>query len=578
MEKMSTKPLFTWLFVALAVLFFIFLALLIMLPALREMQNMVYEREFWLALRARDAADLFIEKNIFILDQTTGSDLQAGAKKDLGDILSEFKANKSDLLYIVDNDGILIIHPDLSLMSGPVSLRESSVVSAVLKSGETNGLEIKSDKFFDGRQVLVSSAKLSSAPWRVVVESPSADALRVRDRVVVFAIILIISGAVILILLLRNTASLLALSKELSLERDHVASVINSLTFGIIEHDHKFRVFLMNRKAEEIIGLGFEKVKSVDLASVLDPRFANLQKILSFDEKKERRLILDSIGGDKIYLEISALSTERANGGTMIKILRDISRDVALTKIKSEFISVVAHQLRMPLAAIKWAVKVMLEGEIGALYPTQKEYLDKAYASVERMNTLISDLLDVSRIEEGRFGYEFKEASFEEILAETLKDSELLIKTKRIKIELREPNEKINRFTFDPQRLKVALSNLLENAFNYTPPGGLIKIEYAKKGIFLEFSISDNGIGIPAIQQPRIFTKFFRAENAVRMQTEGSGLGLFITKNIVKRHGGDIRFSSKENEGSTFTFTLPLKKEYIPDGEELARDSFLEAI
>ena len=378
---------------------------------------------------------------------------------------------------------------------------------------------------------------------------------------------LFISGALILVLFVRNSAKLLKASSDLTKERDHMASIFNVLTDGIVEYDSINRIILVNPKAEEIFGVKNEKLRGLDLSKEENSRLKTVYEIVTFDSSKGRQFIFE-MNGEKIFLEISTASVSYTGEKKFVKILRDQTRFMELQRIKSEFISVAAHQLRTPLSAIKWALKILLDGESGDLEPSQKGFVEKAYISNDRMIELVSDLLDVSRIEEGRFGYEFKEADFKEVLGEVIRSSEIRAKERTIKLELKEIKGTPTRFTFDPQRIQIVLSNLIDNAIKYTPPGGLVSMGYRQNGAFLEVSVSDSGIGIPDNHRGRVFGKFFRADNAVKFQTEGSGLGLFIAKNIVKRHGGSMWFSSELGKGSTFYFNIPLKKEFIPADEK----------
>jgi signal transduction histidine kinase len=178
------------------------------------------------------------------------------------------------------------------------------------------------------------------------------------------------------------------------------------------------------------------------------------------------------------------------------------------------------------------------------------------------MITLVNDLLDVTRIEEGRH-------IFKPILTDIVPVIQFVedsfkgeAERRRIQFEFKKPFGKVPKVMLDVEKIKLAIQNLMGNAIRYTPPGGkvTISLRYDKKEV--EMAVKDTGIGIPQDQQQKIFTKFFRSQNAVRMETEGSGLGLFITKNIVESHGGKIWFESKENEGTIFHMIIPVKEEF----------------
>lgn len=226
-------------------------------------------------------------------------------------------------------------------------------------------------------------------------------------------------------------------------------------------------------------------------------------------------------------------------------------------QMKTEFISVASHQLRTPLSAIKWILKMIIDGDMGALNKDQKELLIKGYQSNERMIMLINDLLNVSRIEEGRFEYRFIRMQIEEVVDKVIEETISEIKNRRIRFNYNKPTKPLPKVSIDPQKMHLVLQNLIDNALKYTPSKGIIVINLELHGNYIIFSVRDNGVGIPSYQRDKIFSKFFRADNVIRMQTEGSGLGLFIVKNIIENHNGEAWFESEEGKGSCFFFSLP---------------------
>lgn len=246
-----------------------------------------------------------------------------------------------------------------------------------------------------------------------------------------------------------------------------------------------------------------------------------------------------------------------------------VEREQAISQIKSEFISLAAHQLRTPLSAMKWALRMVIDGDMGKINRKQRDFLEKSYQTNERMIGLINDLLDVARIEEGKFGYIFDFSDLGTIIESVIGEQNISAQRKNIKIIFRQPAKMFPKIKIDSSKIKVALGNLLENAILYTLPGGLVEISIETFGKnYLKVVIKDTGVGIPKHQIPRLFSKFFRGGNVVLMQTEGSGLGLFIVKNIIQRHGGKIWLESEEGKGTTVHFTLPLEEKLIPEKEK----------
>lgn len=231
-----------------------------------------------------------------------------------------------------------------------------------------------------------------------------------------------------------------------------------------------------------------------------------------------------------------------------------------LDKEKSEFVSTVAHQLRSPLSAIKWTLDILLKGEtVGELSVEQRALLMKANESNERIINLIRDMLGIDRIESGSYGLSFADINIIDLFTNIVAEFESQANKRNIKITI-EKDEKLPKISVDPQRMRAVMQNLIENSIKYTHEGGAIKIDVRSPDAdTMKIRVSDNGVGIPKEQQGDIFKRFFRAQNAKALDPEGSGLGLFIVKTIVQRHGGTLDFESEEGKGTTFIISLPLR-------------------
>jgi len=240
-----------------------------------------------------------------------------------------------------------------------------------------------------------------------------------------------------------------------------------------------------------------------------------------------------------------------------IYVLHDVTREKEIDKIKSEFITIVAHKLRTPLSEIKWAIDVLTSEKEG-LSAAQREILEKCRGTNERIISQINSLLNVSEIEKGLFKYKFKFELFEDIVAEVVQNMNQFARDREISLKYQEPVSPLPEVRIDKEKISLAIHNLIDNAIRYTPKGGEATLRLDRKGEYLVFSIRDTGIGIPQTERERIFTKFFRGKKAMKIHTEGTGLSLFVVKNIVEKHSGRIWFESKEDEGSTFYFKLPI--------------------
>jgi PAS domain S-box-containing protein len=344
-------------------------------------------------------------------------------------------------------------------------------------------------------------------------------------------------------------------------EKNKTLAIIINFTDGLLVFDKTNRISLVNPQAENFFGIEAKKIIGKSLSELKD--FLFFKPLLNLLEKKTDGIFKKELFfKENLILEVSSVPIIRKKErlGDLV-ILHDITREKRVERMKTEFVSLAAHQLRTPLSAIKWTLKMFLEGDIGEITKEQKEFIKKIYQANERMISLINDLLDVTRIEEGRYLTRVSLANIKEIVQLVINSFREEIKKRKIKFEFKEPLEKLPQILLDVEKIKLAIENLLDNAIRYTPPEGKVTISLKSDINKIEFSIKDSGIGIPEDEKERIFTKFFRGSNVKRLETEGSGLGLFITKNIIEAHGGKIWFESKEGVGTTFYFTLPLKTE-----------------
>jgi two-component system sensor histidine kinase VicK len=238
-------------------------------------------------------------------------------------------------------------------------------------------------------------------------------------------------------------------------------------------------------------------------------------------------------------------------------VFRDISQEKETDRAKSEFISVASHQLKTPGTIVNLYTEKLLDGRNSELSPKQKEYINEIRSANQSMTDIVSSLLNVSRIEMGIFAVDPVPVDVIEIFKNIAKDSDSNLKDKNINFK-QEYHQQEHIIPIDKLLLNIIFSNLLSNAIRYTDKNGTISVKSIIKENNLVISVADNGCGIPAGQQNRIFTKFFRADDARSKYTNGTGLGLYIVKSILDHIGGNVWFTSTENKGSTFYFTIPL--------------------
>ncbi len=233
---------------------------------------------------------------------------------------------------------------------------------------------------------------------------------------------------------------------------------------------------------------------------------------------------------------------------------------VEVDKSKSEIISVAAHQLRTPLSALKWALKILIDEDAGKITLEQRELLHKGMESNERLITLVNDILAMDHIESGRLKYTFIPVQLEDMIQGTIGELLLVASRRQVRVEFVPPRSFMPKVKVDPDKIRDVIQNLIENAIKYTKEGDTVLVTLTQEQNALVCAIADHGMGIPDEQQQKIFSRFFRAQNAVRAEIEGSGLGLYIAQNVVKRHGGRLWFESRVNVGTTFFLSLPLSQ------------------
>ncbi|MBI4691854.1 MAG: HAMP domain-containing histidine kinase [Candidatus Terrybacteria bacterium] len=244
-----------------------------------------------------------------------------------------------------------------------------------------------------------------------------------------------------------------------------------------------------------------------------------------------------------------------------LRLLNESKSFKKLEKVKADFITTVAHQLRTPLTRVKWSFQSVISGDAGKISKEQKDNLQTGYEANETMVKLINDLLNIDKLEDSYFGYNFENVSLEKIISETVQNFLFMAKKKKVELEFYVPKESVPEVMLDQNKIGMVISNLIDNAINYTPEGGKIDVTMEKLGDCVMVKVKDTGIGIPKDDIDKIFTRFFRAKNAVRVKTEGSGLGVYIAKNIIEAHGGKMGVESEEGKGTTFYFTIPFQKE-----------------
>jgi signal transduction histidine kinase len=241
-------------------------------------------------------------------------------------------------------------------------------------------------------------------------------------------------------------------------------------------------------------------------------------------------------------------------GNSIITTVEEVAK---ANKMKTEFVAIASHQLKTPISELKWQTELLLAKFSEGLTPKQAELIDQIAHSGEKMGRLVNDLLDVARIDQGQLALTKEKIDLCELLGNSVDAHKLVAKTLNVDLSSSCSTKKIWVYA-DKRRIAVALDNIISNAVKYIDGKGKVKVFLEEKDGNAQVCVRDNGVGIPKSEYGNIAKKFFRSNNMIKNQTDGTGLGLYITKNIVEQSGGKFWFTSIENVGSEFYFSLPV--------------------
>jgi PAS domain S-box-containing protein len=355
------------------------------------------------------------------------------------------------------------------------------------------------------------------------------------------------------------------------IEASKSRAILEAIGDGVIVTDDKQRIVLFNAAASKIFGVEQEYIlnqATVNFIGIFGTAGAQMADAVNYWSTKGQEKIPESALSDRLILDdsrvISFNSAPVLIGdeflGT-VSIFRDITQEVELDRLKSEFVATVSHELRTPMTSINGYVEILLSESAGPLNQGQKRFLQVVEENTSRLGTLVNDLLDISTIEAGRA----------ELFIEAFAIQDLLEDARNYIEQCSQEDEKVIQVTVstdpdlapviaDKDRIRQVLLNLVDNSFNYTSEGGEIRLSAFKVEDELEISVADTGIGIPPEDLELVFERFYRGEQALDMGVHGTGLGLSIVSNYVEMHGGKLWAESEgiPGEGSRFVFTLPI--------------------
>ncbi|MGA9533030.1 MAG: ATP-binding protein [Anaerolineales bacterium] len=534
--------------------------------------------------REREVVEALIQ---LAIELPRHSDLDVSLKKSLALVSDYLQASEGQILLRDPESNRLRLRASLSAIdpAAETSSGASPLVEALAKWVVDHGEStLVTDASVDPRwqpsppasavatQLSIGQESLGA----LVFVSPDPAAFTEAHLPVVTAAAAQISAAVYnseLFRLIRDQASRQGgMIREKRLEASKSQAIFESTAEGLLFTDAHNEIALFNTAAERILGLARDQVLGQPASDFIGvygeagEQWLNAvrrwsQSPHSIDREAdpfEARLTLED--ERIIALTVAPVLFDQGFIGS-VTTFRDITQDVEVDRLKSEFVATVSHELRTPMTSVKGYVEMLLMQTVGEINDEQRHFLKIIKGNIDRLGSLVNDLLDISRIEAGRVRLAIEPVDVSELLRET---SEAFIR--RSRLESKPMNLELNVaddlpiIKADRNRLRQVVNNLVENSFNYTPADGTIWLAARENGDEIEISVRDNGMGITPAERERIFERFFRGEQALNLSVAGTGLGLSIVSQLVEMHHGRITLESDgvASEGTTFTIVLPV--------------------
>ncbi|MDX1932033.1 MAG: ATP-binding protein [Capsulimonadales bacterium] len=388
----------------------------------------------------------------------------------------------------------------------------------------------------------------------------------------------------------QREAMLRAQNETLGALKQRIESVLNATNDAILMFDRAGAFSVVNQRFSELFDIEAEVLLDQTFAQAAPLFMSRFRKRHEVRDRLER-LLADPQAVTEENVEVAEptprvlrlfsapvrgerdIDGEREILGRIV-VFRDVTREMMVDRMKTDFVSTVSHELRTPLTAIKGYVDLMVTGQTGALNSTQTEFLTMVQSSTKRLTSLINDLLDISKIESERIDIKQESVAYLPLVREAVRmmQGEAESKSIRLSVETKGDTEGIPPVLGDGDRITQVLVNFLSNGIKYTPDGGRVTVVVEYADGLMTTCVEDTGIGIDPADQNRLFQKFFRADNSTTRETGGTGLGLAITKAILEKLGGSVWVESQSGKGSKFWFTLPtVDSELAPESTAMHR-------
>jgi two-component system, OmpR family, phosphate regulon sensor histidine kinase PhoR len=346
---------------------------------------------------------------------------------------------------------------------------------------------------------------------------------------------------------------------DLAMEKSRIRTIINCMADGVLVTNRELEIVLHNPALTRLLGLSSSFAEPAALCDCIadEELEKGLKGILAAHGEEAVVISQELDRGNKVIRAVSApvpgLNDQVV--GT-VTVFQDITTFKQLDAMKSDFVQMVSHELRSPLASIKQLLTVVLDGLAGELMDKQKDLLSRSQLKIQGLLELINDLLDVAKIESGHGFQQQVPLNLGEVLEQTIALMNTRAESQQVTLRLDLPRE-LPMIQADPRSMDELFTNLVSNAINYSPEGGQVSVSVVSHGDYLTVLVSDTGIGIEPEELPKIFDKFYRVKHPKTRQVIGTGLGLAIVKGIVESHRGSIEVESQPGAGTTFRVFLP---------------------
>jgi signal transduction histidine kinase len=342
-------------------------------------------------------------------------------------------------------------------------------------------------------------------------------------------------------------------------EHQKTLAIIDGMRNGLLVIDDEGRIDTINAHAADVLSVDRSKICGESIDSLSDrTELSELLTLINANPGEPKKIKIDK---QTFEVDVEVAQTEDGKNYTLV-MLHDITKDEFIEDMKLTFVTVAAHQIRTPLSSIRWSLEI-LASQIKD--EEQKKIAQRGYRSTQNMLEIVNALLNLDRLQSGQDGYNFESIDIVAMIDEYADEARA---NKRIieqaDIIFNPPQGSLPKVKADKEKLKIVIRNLIDNALKYTPTDGTVNIDASVHvtndygSDMVQIQIADDGIGIPPDSQDKIFSKFYRADNATKVKTDGTGIGLYISKQIIDEHDGTIWFESKEGEGTTFYIQLPI--------------------